>query len=47
MDYVTALLKQGIPEDDVLMVNNLWLRVGLTRVLLGRRYYALRVMEEI
>lgn len=46
MDYVTALLKQGIPQDQVMAANALWLRLGLTRILLGRKRYALRVLEE-
>lgn len=45
-DYVTALLKQGIPDDQVMASNNLWLRCGLTRILLGARYYTLREMEK-
>jgi hypothetical protein len=47
VDYVSIMLKQGIPEEQVLEVNNLWLRCGLTRILLGRRFYYLRVLEEI
>lgn len=46
MDYVTALIKQGIPQEQVMAANNLWLRLGLKQILLGRKRYALRVMEE-
>jgi hypothetical protein len=46
VDYVTALLKQGIPDDQVIMANNLWLLMGLTYIQLGPRRYALRAMEE-
>lgn len=45
LDYVTILLKQGVPEDQVLAANNLWRRMGLTHVLLGPRTYQLRVLE--
>ena len=45
LDYVTILLKQGVPEDQVLAANNLWRRMGLTHILLGPRTYQLRVLE--
>ena len=45
LDYVTILLKQGIPEEQVLAANNLWRRMGLTHILLGPRTYQLRVLE--
>ena len=45
LDYVTILLKQGVPEDQVLAANNLWRRVGLTHILLGARTYQLRILE--
>lgn len=46
MDYVMALLKQGFDNEHVAAMNNLWLRMGMTSVRLGTRYYALRVLEE-
>jgi len=46
MDYVTALLKQGIPQDQAMAANAFWLRLGLKQILLGRKRYALRVLEE-
>lgn len=46
-DFVTILLKMDLPEEHVMTVNNLWLRVGLTRVLLGGRYYRLRELESL
>ena len=45
LDYVTILLKQGIPEEQVLAANNLWRRMGLTYILLGPRTYQLREVE--
>jgi hypothetical protein len=45
LDYVTILLKQGVPEDQVLAANNLWRRMGLTHILLGARTYQLREVE--
>ena len=46
LDFLTALCKQGIPIEEALVTNNLWLRCGLTKILLGPKYYALRVIEE-
>ena len=45
MDYVSILLKQGFPEDQALEANDLWRRMGLTRILLGTRFYHLREWE--
>lgn len=44
-DFMTIMLKMGLNDDDVLIANNLWLRVGLTHVLLGNKYYRLRELE--
>ena len=47
MDYVTALLKQGIPDEQVMAANNLWLRLGLKFIVLGTRQYKLRITEDV
>ena len=47
ISYIVALCKQGIPAEDAMLANNLWLRCGLTRVLLGTRYYDLQVLEGV
>lgn len=42
IDYPAALLKQGVPEASIMPANNLWLKCGLTRIVLGNRSYPLR-----
>lgn len=42
IDYPAALLKQGVPEASIMPANNLWLKCGLTNIMLGTRRYVLR-----
>jgi hypothetical protein len=45
ISYIVALCKQGVPPEQAFASNNLWLSCGMTRVLLGNRYYDLQVLE--
>jgi len=40
------LLKAGLPPDIAEYTNNFWVRLGMTRILVGPKYYTLRTFEE-
>lgn len=45
MDYILAMVKAGFPLEVAVAANNLWLRCGLTHVLVGAHLLELRVLE--
>jgi len=47
LDYLTMLLKAGLPPDIAEYTNNFWVRLGMTRILVGPKYYTLRTFEEV
>lgn len=46
MDYLTFNLKMGVHEDVALQLNDLWLRLGLSYIVLSGRRFPLRELEK-